>query len=81
MPDRKLLFEFNAHEYDDCINVIRVYSDDTYTADGRGREVIAWKMENDIVYWKCTYGGWEEWSDNDFYIHLMNYIDGQILGE
>jgi hypothetical protein len=80
-PERKLLFEFNSHEEPDRINMIRVYSDNTYTADGRGREIIEWKMEDNTIYWKRSHNTWKDWSSNDFYINLMSYIDGQILGE
>jgi hypothetical protein len=82
MSERVLLFQYNSHKYAEKgeVNMIRVYSDNTYTADGRGTDVVEWKLEDNTVWWKRRGGGWEPWGSNDFHEHLMDYLDNQILG-
>jgi hypothetical protein len=81
MVDRELLFEFDSHkddEFNSSINMIRVYSDGTYTADGRGKDIIEWKVENSKIFWK-DYNSWQSWSKKDFYAHFIDFIDKQLL--
>jgi hypothetical protein len=73
---RELLFTFdsrNPKDPEDKVNMIRVYSDNTYTADGRGKDVIKWKYEDGKIWWANQGNAWDEARSRPF-------IDGFIKG-
>jgi hypothetical protein len=76
VSNRRLLFQYNSTEAEKSgdINMIRVYSDGTYTADGRRDEIIPWKLEDGKVWWRRRTGVWEEWHSNDFIDRLSMHL-------